>query len=299
MADISVIILTFNEGKHITRCINSLKSFAKEIFIVDSFSTDSTVEMALSEGAKVFQNKYTNQAIQFNWALKTCPISTEWVMRIDADEYILPALSQEISEKLPYIDVSVSGIYIKRRVIFLNKWIKRGGNYPIWFLRIFRTSKGISEERWMDEHIKISDGKTIHFKNDFVDENLNSLTWWINRQNSYATREMIVQIIEYYKLDSNNTIEPKLLGKPDQRKRWFKNIYGKLPLFIRPFILFNYNYIIRGGFRDGYPGLIRHFLLSFWYRFLVDSKLYEIEKKCNNDIILIKQNIYNDHGYKI
>jgi len=171
MADISVIILTFNEEKHIARCINSLKSFAKEVFVIDSFSTDSTVSIALSQGAKVFQNKYTNQATQFNWALKTCSISTEWVMRIDADEYVLPELSIEINNKLPSLEKSISGIFIKRRLIFLNKWIKYGGNYPIWLLRIWRNGKGYCENRWIDEHIKVTEGETTYFEMDFVDEN--------------------------------------------------------------------------------------------------------------------------------
>jgi len=299
MADISVIILTFNEEKHIARCINSLKSFAKEVFVIDSFSTDSTVSIALSQGAKVFQNKYTNQAIQFNWALKTCPISTEWVMRIDADEYVLPELSIEINNKLPSLEKSISGIFIKRRLIFLNKWIKYGGNYPIWLLRIWRNGKGYCENRWIDEHIKVTEGQTTYFEMDFVDENLNSLTWWINKQNNHSTREMIALILDKYQGGSKDEVTQKLTGSPDQRKRWFKQIYAKNPLFIRPLLLFLYVYFLRGGFRDGYPGLIRQFLVVFWYRFMVDSKIYEINKHCGKNLDVIKNEIEKEYGYKL
>jgi len=297
MADISVIILTFNEEKHIARCINSVKSFAKEIFVVDSFSTDSTISIALSHGAKIFQNEYTNQAIQFNWALKTCPISTEWVMRIDADEYVLPELSIEINNKLPSLEKSISGIFIKRRLIFLNKWIKYGGNYPIWLLRIWRKSKGYCENRWIDEHIVVSEGDTTYFENDFVDENLNSLGSWINKQNNHSTREMIVHFLDKYQGETNGQVRERMSGLPVLRKRKLKLLYSKAPLFIRSFLFFCYVYILRGGFLDGYPGLIRQFLMVFWYRFLVDSKIYEIDRRFGKNFDAIKKQIEKEYGY--
>jgi len=299
MVDISIIILTYNEEKHIARCINSVKSFAKEIFVIDSFSTDSTVAIALSQGAEVFQNRFINQAIQFNWALETIQISTEWVMRMDADEYVLPELSMEIAYKLPLLGLSVSGIYIKRRLIFFNKWIKYGGAYPIWLLRIWRNGKCFCEDRWIDEYMKVTEGETTCFEMDFVDENLNSLSWWINKQNNHSTREMIVHFLEKHRGFSEEEVGPKFTGQPDQRKRWYKHIYAKTPLFIRPWFLFIYLYLIRGGFKDGYPGLIRHFLLVLWYRLLVDSKIYEIQKKCGDDNKLIFKEIESEYGYKI
>jgi len=299
MADISVIILTFNEEKHIARCINSLMSFAKEVFVVDSFSTDETVSIAESQGAKVYQNQYTNQAIQFNWALKTCPVSTEWIMRIDADEYVLPELSNEINNKLPLLEQSISGIFIKRRLIFLNRWIKHGGNYPIWLLRIWRNGKGYCEDRWIDEHMKVTEGQIVYFENDFVDENLSSLAWWINKQNNHSTREMITLILDKYQRSSKEEVTRKLTGSPDQKKRWFKQTYAKTPLFVRSLLLFLYVYFLRGGFRDGYPGLIRQFFMVFWYRFLVDSKIYEINKHCGKNFDAIKNEIEKEYGYKI
>ena len=297
--DLSVIILTYNEEKHIARCINSVTGISKNIFVVDSFSNDSTIEISKSLGAHVLQNKFINQAKQMNWALNNCDIESTWIMRLDADEYVLPELALEISKKLNSLEDNVSGIYLKRRVIFLQKWIKYGGIYPIWFLRIFKNGHAFSEDRWMDEHMKLIKGKSISFENDFVDENLNSISWWIQRQNNYADREMIVRVLEKYGSEKNNLLDSNLFGKSDERKRWFKNLYNFFPPFIRPFFLFIYNYIIKRGFMSGYPGLIRFFYLSLWYRFLVDSKLYELELRSNKNFDKMKEIIKNDHGYEI
>ena len=297
--NLSVIILTYNEEKHIARCINSVRDISKKIFVVDSFSSDSTIEISKRLGAHVVQNKFVNQAKQMNWALNNCDIKSKWIMRLDADEYILPELALEISKKLSSLEDDISGIYLKRRVIFLGKWIKYGGIYPIWFLRIFKNKHAFSEDRWMDEHIKLVKGKSISFENDFVDENLNSISWWIQRQNNYANREMIVMILEKYGYKQNNLLDSNIFGRSDERKRWFKNLYNSFPMFIRPFFLFFYNYIIKGGFVLGYPGLIRFFYLSLWYRFLVDSKLYELELRSNKNFDKMREIIKNEHGYEI
>jgi len=187
--DLSVIILTFNEEKHIARCIESLLPFANDIFIVDSFSTDKTVEIVESLGVKVYQNKWPgNHAIQFQWGLDNCPIETVWVMKMDSDEYVLPDLASEIQQKLQGIPDSVSGVFIKRRVYFMDRWIKHGSYYPTWLLRIWRYKNGKMEQRWMDEHIKLSSGTTVQFEHDLVDDNKNNLTWWTEKHNNYATR---------------------------------------------------------------------------------------------------------------
>lgn len=276
MNDLSVLILTFNEAMHIERCITSLHGITKNIYIVDSYSTDNTVEIATALGAKVFQNSWVNYAKQYQWGLDHCGIETTWVMRMDADEYILPELASEINAKLPTIDKSIGGIYIKRRVNFFNRWIKHGGYYPTWLLRIWRHADGKIEERWMDEHIKLSQGTTINFEEDLVDHNLNNLTWWTQKHNNYATREAVDLLNILYNFTQYDEVEPKLLGTQEQRKRWLKIKYASLPLFLRPFVYFHLRYVLQRGFLDGKAGLVWHFLQGFWYRFLVDAKVYEI-----------------------
>ena len=299
MDKLSVIILTYNEEKHIARCINSLKPIAKNIFIVDSFSSDKTVEIAKSLGAKVYQNEWKNHAVQFQWGLDNCPIDTTWVMKMDADEYILPELAKEINEKLPALNKDITGIYIKRRVYFMDRWIKHGSYYPIWLLRIWRYKYGRMEQRWMDEHIKLSEGNTINFKYDLVDENLNNLTWWINKHNSYASREAVDILNIIYNFLEYDEIEARFFGTQEQRKRWLKYRYAKLPLFSRPFIYFIYRYFFKLGVLDKKEGLIWHFLQGFWYRFLVDAKIYEIEKKIKETGKPIKEVIKEEYGIKL
>jgi glycosyltransferase involved in cell wall biosynthesis len=276
--DISVIILTFNEEIHIERCLNSLKSFAKNVFIVDSFSTDRTVELCSELGAQVFQNPFKNHAAQFNWGLAHCPITTDWVMRLDADEYVLPELAEELQKKLQGLPETVAGIYVKRRVFFHGRWIRHGGYYPVWLLRVWRHGKAVCEGRLMDEHIKLSEGEAIKFTGDIVDENLHGLTAWTNKHNGYATKEAIELLNITHSFLNYSEVSPRLFGTQEQRKRWLKTIYARLPLFVRPLSYFLYRYVVKRGFLDGREGLIWHFLQGFWYRFLVDAKLLELKR---------------------
>ncbi|MFC5408944.1 glycosyltransferase family 2 protein [Larkinella bovis] len=283
MSSISAIILTHNEEKHIGRCIASLLPFTKEIFIVDSFSTDQTVEIARSMGAVVAQNPWVNYATQFNYGIQHTPFKTSWLMRMDADEYVLPELAAEINNRLTTLPDDVSGIYVKRRVMFMNRWMRHGAYYPIWLLRLWRNGQGICEETWMDEHIKLSTGRSIQFAHDIVDHNLNNLTWWTQKHNLYAIREVIDILNMRYNFDESIRVEPKFFGTQEQRKRYLKVKYASLPLFTRPLVYFFYRYFVRLGLLDGRPGLMWHFLQGLWYRFLVDAKLYEVYHRVGTD----------------
>lgn len=296
MQDISVIILTFNEEKHIARCINSLITFTDKIFIIDSGSTDKTVEIAENLGAKVAVNPWINYATQFNFGIENNPFETTWLMRMDADEYVLPELSNEINQKLFETPQEISGIYIKRRVLFFDKWIRHGAYYPIWLLRIWRNGHGICEESWMDEHIKLFQGKTVQMQQDLVDHNLNNLTWWTQKHNLYAIREVIDLLNIKYNFRNFEAVEPKLLGTQEQRKRYLKVKYASLPLFTRPIFYFIYRYFLRLGFIDGKQGLMWHFLQGFWYRFLIDAKIYEIYHRVGRDKEAIMDFFKSEYG---
>lgn len=298
--NLSVIILTFNEENHIERCIKSIQLFAKEIFIIDSFSTDNTVVLAESLGAKVFQNTWKNNyATQLNWGLENCPIQTKWVMRLDADEYVTPALANEITQKLESLESNITGIYVKRQVYFMNKWIKHGGYYPTWLLRVWQHKKGYCEQRWMDEHIKVIEGNTVQFNHDIVDHNLHGLSSWTEKHNGYATREAVDILNNIYVFLKYDDIKPTFFGSQAQRKRWLKLKYSQMPLFFRPFIYFLYRYFFQLGFLDGKQGLIWHFLQGFWYRFLVDAKIYEIYFKAGKDKELILELLKNEYGINL
>lgn len=301
MADVSVIILTFNEEKHIARCLTSLQLFTDRIFIVDSYSTDRTVEIARSMGAVVVQNPWVNYATQFNFGIANTPFQTTWLMRMDADEYVLPELANEINQKLAALPSDVSGIHVKRRVMFFDRWMRHGAYYPIWLMRLWRRGQGLCEELWMDEHIKLSESngqpaRTIQFEHDLVDHNLNNLTWWTQKHNLYAIREVIDLLNIKYNFDNVERVEPNLFGPQDQRTRYLKMKYASLPLFTRPILYFLYRYVIRLGFLDGRPGLIWHFLQGLWYRFLVDAKLFEAYFHAGRDKEALIQYFQQQYG---
>lgn len=281
MATISVIILTYNEEQHIERCINSLKGIASEIFVIDSISNDKTVEIAEGLGANIYQNPFVNQAVQFNWALENCKITSDWVMRIDADEYIDNSNRINFKDYLSNLPNIVNGLLIKRKIVFMGQDLLHGGWFPKFNLRVFKYGKGICEDRWMDEHIVINEGLVQSTELVFVDENLNDLQWWIEKHNKYSNRE----VIDYYLNVSQNGdgVMPKLLGNDAERKRWLKAKYKSIPLFVRPLLNFIYRYFFRLGFLDGKSGLVWHILQGFWYRFLVDAKIYELKLKFNHD----------------
>lgn len=287
---LSVIIPTFNEQKNIGRCLASVYGWVEAIFIVDSYSTDQTIEIVKKFACNIYHHPFENYAKQFNWALEHIPIKTEWILRLDADERVTLELRKELLEKLPTLNRDITGIYLKRRVLFMGRWIKHGGYYPVWLLRIWRKRKAYCEERWMDEHMKITEGAVLFLKNDIIDENQKDLHWWIGKHNSYATREAIDILNLKYNFLSYNTVSAKLSGTQEQRTRWLKEeIYAKIPLFLRPFLYFIYRYFFRLGFLDGKEGLVWHFLQGFWYRFLVDAKIYEMKKKAKKEQKGIKE----------
>jgi glycosyltransferase involved in cell wall biosynthesis len=296
MVDLSVIILTHNESLHIERCIKSLQQVTDKIFIVDSFSTDNTVQIATDLGAVVVQNPWVSYAFQYNFGIQNNPFTTAWLMRMDADEYITADLAAELNGKLMETPSEITGLYVKRRVFFMNQWISRGGYYPIWLLRLWRRGAGICEELWMDEHIKLSSGNTAQLKYDIVDHNLNNLTWWTQKHNNYAIREVIDLLNIKYNFDSKATVTPNLWGNQEQRTRFLKIKYAGMPLFTRPFVYFVYRYFVKFGFLDGRKGLIWHFLQGFWYRFLVDAKIFEVYQRAGKDKERIIEHFRTEYG---
>lgn len=297
---IAAIILTKDEEKHIERCINSLKGVCDEIIVVDSFSTDRTCDIAEAMGAKVYKNPWKNYATQFNYGVYNCNIKSAWIWRIDADEFLEGNIGIAVKKALKECNDDVNGVYIRKRIDFIGKPLLHGGWYPSYHLKIFRNGHGDCENRWMDEHIRIFDGTTITVEDgNQVDANLNSLTWWTQKHNGYATREMVDMLMMEYGLDAKaQEVVPKFFGTEEQRKRWLKMKYVKFPLFIRPFINFFLRYILKAGFLDGKEGFIWHILQGFWYRVLVDAKIFELKKKFGFDDAKIKEYLKQNYVNK-
>lgn len=298
--DLSVIVMTLNEEVHLRRCLESVKQITDQMFVVDCFSTDRTVELAKELGAEVFQHKWPGlYAAQFNWALDNIPIKTKWILRLDADEYLSPELIHEIKTEMSSIPEDVSGVLVKLGRVFLGRKIKHGTS-GIKLLRLFKRDFGRCEERFMDEHITLSEGKTIEFQNELVDHNLNDLGWWTQKHNGYAVREAIDLLDNEFSLSgvpvSDDTIE---IGTQAARKRSVKSKYVRMPLFIRSFLYFFYRYFIRLGFIDGKEGFLWHFLQGWWYRTLVDARIWEVRKACGNDREKIRTYIKDNFHYRI
>ncbi len=271
---LSIVILTFNEEANLPQCLQSLAGLDCDLFVVDSGSTDRTAEIARSFGATVVQHPFINQGKQLNWALDHLPIRTPWVMRLDADERLTDELADELKASLPSMPATVSAAEMKRRVYFWGRWIRHGGYYPVWLLRLWRHGMARCEERWMDEHMIVQSGITIRLRNDFIDENHKGLGFWIDKHNRYADRE-VADMIAAAVGDSDRGVDGSVA-----RRRWLKqNLYGKMPLYWRAFFYWFYRYFILLGFLDGKPGLVFHFLQAFWYRFMIDAKLYEARIK--------------------
>lgn len=275
---ISVIILTKNEEANLLNCLNSLQKLNAEIFVVDSSSTDQTVEIAQKAGCQVFEHPFENYAKQLNWAIQNLPITTPWLMRFDADERLTPELVEELKLVLPQTSDDITGYQVKRRVFFMNRWIRHGGYYPTWLLRIWRTGLGTCEQRWMDEHIVLSQGKVANLQHDIIDDNKKDLSFWIDKHNHYADRE-VKDLLNMGVEQDDPLLKKGQLSQASQRRWIKKNFYGRSPLFLRAFLYFLMRYTIGLGFLDGREGLIFHFLQGFWYRFLVDAKIYELRKK--------------------
>lgn len=289
--DITAIILTKNEEKHIARCIGSLKGICDDILIVDSFSDDSTCEIAEDMGARVVRNKWKNYATQFNYGVHNCNVRTEWIWRIDADEYLEGGLGEAVKAALGKCDDDVNGVYVRKRIDFMGRPLLHGGWYPTYHLKVFRRGHGECENRWMDEHIRLFDGRAVTVgTGNQVDANLNDLTWWTEKHNGYATREMADMLMMKYGLDAKaQEVVPRFFGTEEQRKRWLKMKYIKAPLFVRPFVNFFLRYVLKRGFLDGREGFVWHILQGFWYRMLVDAKIFELEKRFAFDDGKIKQ----------
>lgn len=297
--DLTTIILTYNEELHIRRCLENVCSFSKRVIVVDSPSTDSTVEICKEfQNVNVVTHKYPgNQAEQFNWALDNLSIETEWILRIDADEYLLPDLVDELRIKLPHLPSEVTGIELKRRHIFMDRWVKHG-IYPIMILRLFRTGCGRYDERLMDEHIILLRGNSIVFDNDFCDHSLISIDDYCKKHLNYARREAVEVLDEIYTLTEDNK-DTCSLGTQARKKHKAKSKYNKLPLFIRSFIYFVYRYIVKGGFIDGKAGFVFAFIQGWWYRTIVDLNIYNIQKICGEDRSKIRYYIKHNYGIEI
>ena len=267
-ANITAIILTKNEENNIADCINSICNVVKRVVVIDSFSTDNTVEIAKNLGAEVFTHEFENYAKQYIYGIEISKIDTIWTLRIDADERLTAESTKELETLCnENNNTNVNGIVLRFKKNFLGKDLYHGGIYPWKKMNCYKTNVGHIEDRMMDEHIVLDYGDVVTMKNDSLHFDFKSLEFFINKHNWYSTRECIDYI--------NHKNQINVDDKADI-KTWIKmNLYYKLPLGFRAHLYYIYRYYIRLGFLDGKEGKIYTFLQAYWYRFLVDAKIYE------------------------
>lgn len=273
---LTVVVLTYNEESNLPACLKSMEGLQREVFVVDSGSTDKSVHIATEWGARVVQHPFENYAAQRNWAQQNLPIQTEWVLHMDADERLTPELASEIRGVFERLPSNVDGFLLRKRTYFMGRWIKHGGHYPAYHLRLFRKDRGFCENRLYDQHFIVK-GNVAKLKHDYIDVVASDLETWSMRHIRWAGLEAVeLQAPQ----GSEGRVEPRFFGTPVERRRWLRaNLYVRSPMFVRAFAYWLYRYFVRLGFLDGTQGLIFHFLQGCWYRFLIDARIYEARQQ--------------------
>lgn len=279
--EFSFIILTFNEELHLPRLLNSLSTLNAQIFILDSGSTDKTLEIAAQYGATVKKNLFINHPTQWDFALKNFEIQTPWVIGLDSDQILSAELLMKLHNfKNADIAPEIEGIYFNRKNYFRGQWLRYGGYFPKYLLKMFRTGVGFSDLNENMDHRFVVKGKTIIWKDGYlVEENLkeNDISFWLAKHNKYSDM-LAKEEVERIQNLRKQTIKGKFWGSPDERIAFLKNIWWQLPLYIRPFLFFIYRFFFQLGILDGKQGRLFHFLHAFWFRLMIDVKIEEMLK---------------------
>ncbi len=274
---LSVIIPVRNEEKNLARCLESVRE-AGEVYVIDSGSTDRTVEIARSAGAKVVQFLYHGGwPKKRQWAMDTLPLTYEWILLLDADEVLTPELVEEI--RIAIGDSNHDGYYIGLRMYFLGRELRRGAAFEK--LSLIRRGKGRFECRLREqdssmcdmevhEHVVV-EGETARLRNPLLHHNTESLSRYVLKHDEYSNWEAHVWM-EGEK--SYRELPPSLFGTQAQRRRWLKRKF--LPLPGSPLLFFLYKYFFRMGFLDGVPGLIYCGFQGIQF-FHIKAKIYELQ----------------------
>lgn len=276
MADITAIILTRNEENNIKDCISSVKNIVKRIIVIDSYSEDKTVEIAEEMGAEVIQHEFVNHAKQYIYAVDYSNITTDWILKIDADERLTDDSAREIEDICnKNRNSDISAIELRFLQYFMGKPLRHGGVYPWRKIAVYKRGYVEMEDRNMDEHLIVKKGRIVQAKKDSLHYGYKDLTFFVNKFNWYSTKEAI----EYFSENCNSHEEKNRALKTIIKEK----VYYKLPLGFRSYLYYCYRYYFRLGFLDGKVGKIYAFLHAYWYRFLIDAKIYE-HIETNNEL---------------
>lgn len=265
---------------HLPRLLNSISSLNASTYVLDSGSTDKTLEICADFNVEVIVHPFENHPKQWDIALKTFEIKTPWVIGLDADQMITQELSRLLEQFKNKDYLNVNGIYFNRKNYFKGRWIKHGGYYPKYLLKMFRYNIGFSDlAEKMDHRFQVP-GKTIIWKlGHLIEENLkeNNIRFWIEKHNRYSDLLAKEGVMRRNK-QLESLIKANLFGSPNHRNAYLKKIWWQMPMYLRPTIYLIYRLIFRLGILDGKTGIIYHFLQGFWFRLIVDIKIDELLK---------------------
>jgi glycosyltransferase involved in cell wall biosynthesis len=287
---VSIIILTYNEEANIGACLESVQDLTEEVFLVDSFSTDKTLEIARAYATKIFQNPWTHYAGQRQWALANLPLSHDWIFFLDADECLTPAIKNEITHVIhrEIHKPQYGGYYVPRKFIFLGRPIRWGGcQGGLKELRLCNRYHLCIEERAGHE-VYVSNLEVGFLKEPMIHEDKKPLSAWLDRHNRYSNAQAAYL---WDQRKQRSQMMPGLTFSRDRRlylKEKFRHIvWNQLPVGVRPTLLFMNKYLLRLGFLDGVAGFIYHFLHEFWFPLVIDAKLLELKVNNNTSPITI------------
>ncbi len=280
---LTIIILTFNEEDNLPACLDSIKDIRANRFVVDSYSTDSTLDILEAWNIPYVQRPFRNYSAQRNWAQANYPFQSEWVLHLDAGECATPQFVDWINNEFNPNDTSIDGYLIARRAIFMGRWIKYGGYHPIYQLRLTRKGTASCEAKAYDQHfISTGNVQTTPKDADLEDGVMSNIRDFTVKHARWAVYEAAETIYKANK-EENGTLKANLFGNPIERRRWFKrNVFQQTPLFVRSVFYFIYRYFFKLGFLDGKEGLVFHGLQGFWFRFLIDTVIMEIQKELSH-----------------
>ncbi|HEY1343145.1 MAG TPA: glycosyltransferase family 2 protein [Bryobacteraceae bacterium] len=267
---IAVIILTFNEEANLPAALDSVKGWAKEVFVVDSYSTDRTVDIALeraADGVSVVQHRFEDYSSQWNWALTQLPITAEWTLKLDADERVTSEFKEEVDAKLPMAPADVDGVLFRRRFFFMGRPLRFGAVRSNYDLRLWRTGKAMFEKRPVNEHALVA-GHTILIKSLVEHHDYKSIADWLDKHNRYSSLEAISVL----RGNVTGDIKPRFFGSPIERRMWLRSLYFRVPA--RHLFYFLYRYVLALGFLDGIAGF-RYWFLHASYRYWIELKVRE------------------------
>lgn len=271
---ISVLILTLNEEVDLPDCLKSV-NWCDDIVVYDSFSTDDTIRLAESVGARVFQRRFDNYAAQRSAALAEVEYKYPWVLMVDADERWDQSLFAEIKAAIQDCDQEICLYHFRRKDFFQDKWLRRSTGYPTWAGRLVRLGR-VRVEREINEEYR-TDGKSGYINGHFIHYPFNKgIAFWCERHNRYSSMEA-ARLVE----EAKRKLQFGCLFSKDPvlRRRSLKQLAYRLPG--RPVVVFLYLYLFRLGFMDGRPGLTYCILRSI-YEYMIDLKVGELKRRGEN-----------------